>query len=86
MPTIGEILQTGTSFCVGSALTPLLGKRMKDKHSNSLVKLEGQGSMITKTQGVHMVRVIDTLVNLSCNKRTRDEHGRTCVQHGLTSW
>jgi hypothetical protein len=49
VPTIGENLHMGTSLSVGSAMTPLLGKRMKGKHSNSLVKPQGQGSMITKT-------------------------------------
>jgi hypothetical protein len=39
----------GRSLSVGSALTPPLGKRMKGKHSNSLVKPQGQGSMINKT-------------------------------------
>jgi hypothetical protein len=35
---------------------------------------------------VRLVRVIDTPVVLSHNRRTRDEHGNTCVQEGLTSW
>jgi hypothetical protein len=39
------------------------------------VKLQGQESMITKTQGVCLVRVRDTPVVLSHNEWTRDEHG-----------
>jgi hypothetical protein len=54
-------------------------KRMKVKHLKSLAKPEGQGSMITKTQGVHLVRVRDTPVVLSHNRRARDKHGNTCV-------
>jgi hypothetical protein len=83
VPTIDENLQTGISFCVGSALTPLLDKKMKGKHSNSLVELEGQGSIITRTQRVGLARVRDTpgdtQVILRHNERTRDEHGNTCV-------
>jgi hypothetical protein len=45
-----------------------------------------QESMITKTSRVRLVRVIDTPVVLSHNRRTRDEHGNTYVQEGLTSW
>jgi hypothetical protein len=41
--------------------------------------------MITKTQGVHLIRVIDTPVILSHNERTNDEHGNVYVQEGLTS-
>jgi hypothetical protein len=52
---------------------------MKDKRSKSLVKPQGQGSMITKTQGVHFIRVRDTPVILCHNERARDEHGNTCV-------
>jgi hypothetical protein len=36
--------------------------------------------MITKSQGVHLVRVGDTPVVLSHNERARDEHGNTCVE------
>jgi hypothetical protein len=54
-------------------------KQMKDKRSKSLVKPQGQGSMITKTQGVHFIRVRDTPVILCHNERARDEHGNTCV-------
>jgi hypothetical protein len=61
-----------------------LVKRMKDKRSKSLVKPKGQISMITKTQEMHLVRVTDTPVILSCNKRTSDEHGNACVQEDLT--
>jgi hypothetical protein len=43
------------------------------------VKPQGQGYMITKTQGVHLVRVGDTPVILSHNKQTRDELGNACV-------
>jgi hypothetical protein len=42
--------------------------------------------MITKTSGLRLVRVIDTPIALSHNRQTRDEHGNTCVQEGLTSW
>jgi hypothetical protein len=41
--------------------------------------------MITKTQGVRLVRVRDTPVILRPNEHTRDEHGNACVQEGLTS-
>jgi hypothetical protein len=37
---------------------------MKDKCSKSLAKAQGHGSMITKTQGVHLVRVRDATVVL----------------------
>jgi hypothetical protein len=40
--------------------------------------------MITKTQGVLLVGVMDTPVILSHNERNREEHGMTCVQEGLT--
>jgi hypothetical protein len=35
--------------------------------------------MITKTQGVHLVRVRDTPVVLSHEGQSRDDHGNTCV-------
>jgi hypothetical protein len=38
----------------------------------------------TKAQGVRLVRVRDTPVVLGHNERTIDEHGKTCVQEGLT--
>jgi hypothetical protein len=41
--------------------------------------------MITKDQGVHLVRVRDTPVVLTRNERTSDEHGNACVQDGLIS-
>jgi hypothetical protein len=78
-------LQKKISFSVGSALTPLLGETDERWGRMSLVKPQGQGSMITRTQGVPLVRVMDTPVVLSHNERTRDEHGKTCVQEGLTS-
>jgi hypothetical protein len=53
---------------------------MKDKHSKAFGKPQGQGSMITKTQGVHLVGVRDTPVVLSHNKWAREEHGNACVQ------
>jgi hypothetical protein len=56
------------------------------EHLKSLVKPQGQGSMITKTQGLRLVRVMDTTVILSHNERTSDEHGNACVQEGLTLW
>jgi hypothetical protein len=42
--------------------------------------------MITKTQGVRLVRVTDTPVILSHKELTNDEHGNACVQEDLTSW
>jgi hypothetical protein len=57
-----------------------LTKQMKDKRSKSHAKPQGQGSMITKTQGAHLVRVRDTPVILSHKGWTRDDHGNTCVQ------
>jgi hypothetical protein len=41
--------------------------------------------MITKTQGVLLVRVMDTPVVLSHSEWTRDKHDKDCVQEGLTS-
>jgi hypothetical protein len=41
--------------------------------------------MITKTQGVLLVRVMDTSVVLSHNEQTGDEHANACVPEGLTS-
>jgi hypothetical protein len=67
-------LQSGVSFDIHDS-----AKQMKDKRSKSLEKPQGQGSMITKTQGVHLIRVRDTPVILSHNERARDEHGNTCV-------
>jgi hypothetical protein len=61
-------------------------KQMKDKRLKSLAKPQGQGLMITKTQGAHLVRVRDTLVVLSHNERARDEHGNACVYWDLTTW
>jgi hypothetical protein len=50
MPTIGEILQTKTSFRVGSDFDDhSLAKRMRDGGTESLGKPQGQGAMITKT-------------------------------------
>jgi hypothetical protein len=54
-------------------------KQMKVKRLKSLAKPKGQGSMITKTQRVHVVRVRDTPVVLSHNERARDKHGNICV-------
>jgi hypothetical protein len=68
-------LQGGVSFDIHD-----WAKRMKDKHSKALAKPKGQGSMITKTRGVHLVRVRDTPVILSHKGWTRDEHSNTCVQ------
>jgi hypothetical protein len=48
---------------------------MKDKHLKSLVKPQGQGSMITKAQGVHLVTVRDTPVE-GPEKATRGGRGR----------
>jgi hypothetical protein len=52
--------------------------------TKSLVKPQGQGSMITKTQWVRLVRVFDTPVILSRNKLTSDAHGNAGFQEGLT--
>jgi hypothetical protein len=68
-------LQCGVHFDIHDS-----AKRMKDKHSNALVKPQGQGSMITKARGVHLVGVRDIPVILSHNEQARDEHGNTCVQ------
>jgi hypothetical protein len=67
-------LRCGVSFDIHDST-----KQMKDKHSKSLAKPQGQGSMITKTQGAHLVGMRDTPVILSHNERARDEHGNTCV-------
>jgi hypothetical protein len=40
-------------------------RQIKDKRLKSLAKPQGQGSTITKTQGVHLIRVRDTPVILS---------------------
>jgi hypothetical protein len=47
---------------------------MKDGCTESLVKPQGQESMITKTQGVRLARVRDTPVILSHIEWTRDKH------------
>jgi hypothetical protein len=52
---------------------------MKDNCTESLVKPQGQGSMITKAQGMHSIRVRDILVILSRNEWTSDEHGNAWV-------
>jgi hypothetical protein len=67
-------LQCGVSFDIHD-----LAKQIKDKRLKSLVKPQGQGSMITKTRGVHLVGVRGTPVILSHNEQVRDEHGNTCV-------
>jgi hypothetical protein len=68
-------LHCGVSFDIHDS-----AKWMKDKHLKALVKPQGQGSMITKTQGAHLVRVRDTAIVLSHNERAMDEHGNACVQ------
>jgi hypothetical protein len=85
VPTIDENLQTKTSFSVGSALTLLLSKIDERWGTMSLVKPQGQGSMITNTHRVLLVGIMDTAVVLSHNERTRDKHGKACFQEGLTS-
>jgi hypothetical protein len=57
-----------------------LAKWMKDKGSKALAESQGQGSMITKAQGVHLVRVRDTSIILCRKEWIRDEHGNACVQ------
>jgi hypothetical protein len=52
---------------------------MKDKSLKALAKPQGQGSMITKTRGVHLVGVRDTPIVLSYNEWARDQHGNTCA-------
>jgi hypothetical protein len=47
------------------------------------VKPQGQGSMMTKTQGVLLVGVMDTIVIISHNERTSDKHTSACVQEGF---
>jgi hypothetical protein len=68
-------LQCGVSFDIHDS-----AKRMRDKCLKSQAKPQGQGLMIIKTRGVHLVGVRDTLVILSHNDWARDEHGNTCVQ------
>jgi hypothetical protein len=63
------------SFSVGSTSTPLLGNKNEGWCTKSLVKPQGQRSMVTKTEGVHLIGVTDTPVACSRNKWTRDEHG-----------
>jgi hypothetical protein len=60
--------------------THFLAKRMKDGVTESLVKPQGHGSMVTKTQGVCLVKVRDTPIVLSHNRQTRNERGNTCVE------
>jgi hypothetical protein len=67
-------LQCVVSFDINDS-----AKQMKDKCSKALAKPQEQGSMITKTQGVHLVGVRDTPVILSHNKWATDKHGNTCV-------
>jgi hypothetical protein len=59
---------------------------MKDGWTESPVKPQGHRLMISKTQGVCLIKVRDTQSSLSHNERTSDEHGNACVQHSLTSW
>jgi hypothetical protein len=72
-------LQAKTCFSVGQLDIHDSARQMKDKRPKSLAKPQGQGSTITKTQGVHLIRVRDTPVILSRKERTRDDHGNTCV-------
>jgi hypothetical protein len=60
-------LQCGVSFDIHDS-----AKQMKDKRSKALAKQQGQGSMATKTQGVHLVIVRDTPVVLSHKGCIRD--------------
>jgi hypothetical protein len=85
MPTISENLQTKQASIGISFDNHYLAKWMNDGCTKSLVKPQGQGSMVTKTHGVHMVRVWDTPVILSRNEWTSEENGNACVQQGLTS-
>jgi hypothetical protein len=62
---------------------PLFGR--KDERQLHGVTCETTRSRINDNQE-HLARVMDTLVILSHNERTRDKHGNTCVQEGLTSW
>jgi hypothetical protein len=64
VPTIDENLQTKTSFSVGSALTLLLSKIDERWGTKSLVKPQGQGSMITNTDRVLLVGIMDIAVIL----------------------
>jgi hypothetical protein len=64
VPTIDENLQTKTSFSVGSALTLLLSKIDERWGTKSLVKPQGQGSMITNTDRVLLVGIMDIAVVL----------------------
>jgi hypothetical protein len=73
MPTISENLQTETNFRAGSALMTTAWQKGWRKGSKSLAKPQGQGSMITKTQGVCLVKVWETPVVLSRNEWTSDD-------------
>jgi hypothetical protein len=53
---------------------------MKDECTKSLVKPQGQGSMIAKMQGVHLIRVGFIPDTSSRNEQTRYEQGNACVQ------
>jgi hypothetical protein len=85
MPTIDENLKMETSFSVGSALTPLLGKTNEGSVRSHLRNHKDKDSRITKTQGLRLVGVCDTPIILCHNKQSSDEHGNACVQEGLTS-
>jgi hypothetical protein len=63
-----------------------LAKRMKDGCTKSLAKSQGEGTMITKTQGVYLVRVGDTQVIPGRKEWTQGEHGNACDQQALTKW
>jgi hypothetical protein len=80
MPTIRQELVEGNKLQCGVNMNiHCLAKRMKDGCTVSLVNSQGQGSMVTKTQGVHLVRVNDTPVVLSHNEQSSVEHGKPCV-------
>jgi hypothetical protein len=75
VPIISVILQTKKTSVWVIIDNDYMVKRMNVGRMESLVKLQGQESMITKTQGVCLVRVRDTPIVLSHNEWTRDEHG-----------
>jgi hypothetical protein len=80
-----ELADENQLQCGVNMNTHYLAKRMKDGCMESLVIPQGQGLMVIKAQGVHVVRVRDTPLILSQNEWTRDEHGNACVQEDSTS-
>jgi hypothetical protein len=80
VPTIDEIERWKQASVWGQHWHHCSAKKGWSEHSKSLVEPQGQGSMVTKTQGVCLIRVRDTSIILSRNEWTSDEHGNAGVK------